>query len=81
MNTDILAWGGIPGGWEFVVIFFMCIPMYILPAVAFWRICSRLGFPGALGLLMFVPVANIILLFFIAFAEWPVLRDRGQSAQ
>ena len=81
MNTGILAFGGIPGGWEFAVILLMCLPMYILPAVALWKICSRLGFSGVLGLLWFVPIANIVLLLYIAFAEWPVLKDRGPSAQ
>ena len=38
----------------------------------------KAGFPGALSLLLLVPVANIIFPFYLAFAEWPALRDRGQ---
>lgn len=41
----------------------------------FWRICARAGFPGWLGVLVVVPVANLVLLYFLAFAEWPALRD------
>ena len=47
----------------------------LLTVVPFWKICSKAGFPGALSLLMLVPVANVILPFYIAFAEWPALRQ------
>lgn len=80
MNTDILAWAVIPGFWEIIVILFLCLPFCILPAVAFWKICEKAGFPGVLGLLMLVPIANIALPLYIAFAEWPALKDRGQAA-
>jgi hypothetical protein len=46
----------------------------LLVALPFCLICAKAGFPGALGLLVFVPVANLVLLFFLAFAEWPALR-------
>jgi len=80
MNPDILALGGFPGFWEMMIILIIFPVTCILPAVAFWKICSKAGFPGALGLLMFVPIANIVLPFYIAFAEWPALSDRGTSA-
>jgi len=81
MNTDILAFGGLPGFWEMIVILLIFPFACILPAVVFWKICAKAGFPGVLGLLMFVPVANVILPLYIAFAEWPALRDKGQSHQ
>ncbi len=36
------------------------------------RIFSRAGFHWALGLLMRVPVANIIMPLYLAFAQWPI---------
>lgn len=39
------------------------------------RICSRAGFPAALGLLSVVPLLNVVLLFVLAFAEWPAFRN------
>ena len=45
------------------------------------RIFSKTGFCWALGLLMFVPIANIIMLFVLAFADWPVLRELRQLKQ
>jgi hypothetical protein len=37
------------------------------------RICRRAGFSQWLGLLIVVPLANILLLWFVAFSEWPAL--------
>lgn len=39
-----------------------------------WRICTKAGFPGALGLLAVVPGLNLVLLFVLAFVDWPALR-------
>lgn len=44
--------------------------------VPFWQIFSKAGFPGALSLLMLVPVLNVLTLFYLAFAAWPSLRNR-----
>jgi hypothetical protein len=35
------------------------------------RICSRLGFSPWLGILAMVPIANVILLWFVAVSPWP----------
>jgi hypothetical protein len=48
----------------------------LLTVIPFWMICKKAGFAPALALLMLVPVANIILPFYIAFADWPALRQR-----
>jgi hypothetical protein len=50
-----------------IVLFWLAI--FIVPA---WRIVSKAGFPGALSLLMVIPIANIILLWVFAFMKWPV---------
>jgi hypothetical protein len=44
-----------------------------------WRVCSRAGFPGALALLALIPVGLIVLLFVLAFAEWPALRRTARQ--
>ncbi len=68
----------IPGATEILVIFFFVgfsiICAVLFTVVPFWRICTKAGFPGALSLLMLVPVANIVLPFYLAFADWPALR-------
>jgi hypothetical protein len=55
---------------EVLVLFTLPI-LVVWPA---WRICSKAGFRGALSLLILVPLANLFLLFFLAFADWPALR-------
>jgi hypothetical protein len=48
------------------------IPLWI---ICFWRIFSRAGLPGAFSFLMIVPIVNWIMIAYLAFAEWPVLRE------
>ena len=55
-------WGG-HWLWMLVVAIVVVIPV--------WRICQRAGYPGWLGILILVPIANLVLLYFIAFAVWP----------
>ncbi|MCH8552299.1 MAG: hypothetical protein LAT62_10205 [Natronospirillum sp.] len=46
----------------------------IIMLLPFWRITKKAGFSGFWSLLMFVPVANILFLYFLAFARWPNAR-------
>jgi hypothetical protein len=39
--------------------------------VPFWKIFSKAGFSGWLSLLMLLPLVNLIMLYFLAFARWP----------
>lgn len=52
-------------------------PMLLLIVV--WpaaRISRRLGFSPLLGALAVVPIANLVLLWFVAFADWPLSEAR-----
>lgn len=42
-----------------------------------WKIFSKAGYAGALGLLMFVPLLNIIMFLFLALGDWPSLREQN----
>lgn len=48
----------------------------LLVLVAFifpwWRILKKTGNSPWLALLIFVPLANVILLFWLGFSEWPI---------
>jgi hypothetical protein len=46
----------------------------IIFLVPFWKIFEKAGFPPALSLIMLVPIANLVALYFIAFSTWPVSR-------
>src|SRR6266700_1739607 len=40
-----------------------------------WKIFSKAGYSGALSLLLFVPIANLIVILMLAFGEWPILQE------
>jgi len=52
-------------------------PILIIVAsgVVLWRIAVKLGYPGKMALLGFVPIVDVMLLVYIAFAEWPIERE------
>ena len=60
--------------WHLLLIIFMVVSMVVLVVWPFWRIFDKAGYPGVMSLLMIVPVLNVIALFFLAFAQWPVLK-------
>src|SRR5205085_6270394 len=57
----------------------------IFAVIIYWRIFSKAGYSGALSLLMFIPIANIIVLCVLAFGNWPIHKElnylRQQVAQ
>jgi uncharacterized membrane protein len=46
-----------------------------------WKIFKKAGYSGALGLLMFIPLINFILLLILAFNKWPIQRQLEQLQQ
>ena len=61
------------GHWLWMLVIAIAV---VIPA---WRICRRTGYPGWLGLLTVIPVANLVLLYFIAFADWPADKRGGHN--
>ncbi len=51
----------------------------IVAVVAFWRICAKAGFPGWYGVAVVIPMVNVLLVLFLAFAEWPLERKSSES--
>jgi hypothetical protein len=45
--------------------------MHILAVPALWHLCRRAGYSSWFSLAMLIPLANVMLLYFLAFAEWP----------
>jgi hypothetical protein len=66
-----------PGPIELVIVTLIAAVTALIVVMPFWKICGKAGFPPALSLLMLVPLAQVILPFYIAFADWPALR-RGE---
>ncbi len=59
--------------------------LVILLLLAFWiyvwiRVVGKTGNNQWLGLLMMVPIANVILLIWLAFSEWPIERRAARQS-
>jgi len=74
-----LAFSALPGPVEVLVI----IMMVVVIVWPFCRIFSKAGYSWALGLLMLIPIANIIMPFVLALGDWPIQKElrqlRGQQ--
>jgi hypothetical protein len=59
---------------EFIVI--LIIALLVAAAILPWFfIYKKAGYHPAMGCLMFIPIANVIMLFVLAFSQWPIERD------
>ena len=47
----------------------------IITVIAFCKIFAKAGYCWALGLLMLVPIANLVMFLVLAFSEWPILKE------
>lgn len=65
MNNDMFGHTMWAGHWLWML---MIAIVMVIPA---WRICQRTGYSGWLGVLILIPIINLALLYFIAFADWP----------
>jgi len=52
-----------------------CLIIAVLIIIPFWFIFSKAGFSKWLSLLMVIPLVNIAMLYFLAFATWPSKKD------
>jgi hypothetical protein len=55
---------------ELVVVAVIC-GLVIWP---FWKIFTKAGFCGWLSLTQVIPIVNLLVLFYVAFAQWPAYR-------
>jgi hypothetical protein len=64
--------GGRLGVPELLVIFLVFSVVTVPMGVAWWKIFTKAGHPGILGLAMMVPFVKFFLLLWFAFADWPI---------
>lgn len=62
---------GVPG-------LLMIIVYVAIVIVPFYQLWKRTGHNGWISLLMLIPVVNLIMLYVLAFKEWPALSDRNR---
>ena len=70
----------------FGIIFFLVWLVFFVAgmtiALIIWcKLFSKAGYHWATGLLVLVPIANIVVAFYLAFADWPVLKELRQLRQ
>jgi len=70
----------------FIVLFtmfaiFVGLIVLAIKILIFCKIFSKAGYSWALGLLMLLPIVNIIMAFFLAFADWPIRKELRQLKQ
>ena len=74
---------GMPGGrggflffgpYGSVVMIALLVITYAVLAISFWQMFKKLGLTPTIALLMLVPVVNIGVAIWAAFAEWPLLK-------
>jgi len=58
-----------------LVMVFVCLLFFALTIVIWCKIFSKAGYSWALGLLMLVPIANLVMMLVLAFSDWPVHRE------
>jgi len=60
---------------EFFIVLILVLGSLVAMVWPATRICRRAGFSPWLGVLIVVPLANLLLLWFVAFSPWPALPD------
>ena len=59
--------------WHWIIVLFWAA----IVGVPFWHIVKKSGHPAPLALLIFVPLVNLIFLWWFAFSRWPVRTAPG----
>lgn len=49
----------------------------ILAILPLYKIFTKAGFSGFLVILLFVPLVNILVLYYVAFSKWNVRESRN----
>ena len=63
---------------ELIIVGYIAV-MALIVAWPAGRICRRLGFSPWLGVLAVLPLVNVLLLWYVAMAQWPRVDVGPQS--
>ena len=61
-----------------VLLFAIIFAAHIYPL---WSIAKKMGYPGVLGVLAVIPGVQLLLAYFLALAEWPVLKGLNRAGR
>jgi len=77
MNPEDI--GALVAGSSLLVIITFALVAAVLPIIAYWKILGKVGYPPPLALVILLPLAGLILVYFLAFAEWPALKKAAPA--
>ena len=80
----LLAQHAIPEVIPIIGVFILALALLVIVPIKLLISCMifhKAGYSWALGLLMLIPIANIIMIFVLAFGDWPVRRELRQLKQ
>jgi len=64
-----------------MIMYVLILPIWLLiVGIPIAKILGRLGYSRALVVLAILPVINIVALWVLAGASWPILKQRGPNA-
>lgn len=63
-----------------VIFWLIVLALIVLYGVAWWKVFAKAGYHGALGLLMYIPLVNFIMLLILGFKQWPVGQEQETAA-
>jgi hypothetical protein len=69
MNDDAAFMGLMCAAWG------VGLAVLVLAIICWWKIFEKAGYGGAMGLLMAVPIVNLVMFLVLAFGEWPVVQE------
>jgi len=66
-----------------ILLFILAIILIVvaISIIPYWKIYQRTGQSGAMSLLQLIPLVNIIMLYVLAFGDWPLERELGEVKQ
>ncbi len=64
-----------------IIYLLITLALIVLSVIIYWRICSKAGYSGALGLLILFPPAAFVMICILAFGQWPIYRELNQLRQ
>jgi hypothetical protein len=59
------------------ILIILCIVavLLVVAILPYWFIFSKAGYSGWVSLTQLIPLVNVVALYYLAFAEWPIQRE------
>lgn len=62
---------------EFSPVHWLIVLLVLSPLIPIYRILRRMGFNGWLCVLAFVPLANLVTVWVLAYVRWPAVPEKS----